>query len=124
MIIKVIHRVLTQLQDSNWSVENALEVFFENHWLESSDLPELRNPVNQDSQAVKELKAQAPSKNVDSNIASANQPSPAPTMQAASPGHLNDLLIFSVIQKKPRSDLEKLLQRGADVNCLCPRPLV
>ncbi len=42
-------------------------------------------------------------------------------MQAVSLAQLNDLLLSSVIHKKPRSDLAKLIQRGAEVNGLCPR---
>jgi ankyrin repeat protein len=34
---------------------------------------------------------------------------------------LNDQLILAVLKNKSRSEFEKLINLGADVNCLCPR---
>jgi hypothetical protein len=117
-LMNVNNVMFTQLRDSNWSVENALEVFFEKNSLESLSQTERPNQFTQD---MKGQKDQMLTKSVDSNLANANQPPPQPKTQAVSQSHLNDLLIFAVIQKKPRSDLAKLIQRGADVNSLCPR---
>ncbi len=48
---------------------------------------------------------------------------PLPTLPSfpTPSSQLNDLLIYNVIKKKPRTEFETLIQRGADVNCLCPR---
>uniref|UniRef100_A0A6T7VQM6 AAA+ ATPase domain-containing protein n=1 Tax=Cryptomonas curvata TaxID=233186 RepID=A0A6T7VQM6_9CRYP len=47
------------------------------------------------------------------------QPAP-PSFPTSSP-QLNDVLIFSVIKKKPRTEFEALVRRGAEVDCLCQR---